>query len=120
MAPTQGRLGAAGPRLDRAILDTYGHVIPSLAEEAAAASTSTRPPVVQVVDTRYQAGRFGSGFKPRPKSVAGIREVHLPPLRGFEPLTSVMRTQGSHLATQPAAPPRTMLPSSSVAWRRKL
>ena len=24
-------------------------------------------PVLQVVDTRYQAGRFGSGFKPRPK-----------------------------------------------------
>jgi integrase len=30
-------------------------------------------PVLQVVDTRYQAGRFGSGFKPRPKSDAGIR-----------------------------------------------
>src|SRR4029453_17564040 len=34
-------------------------------------------PVLQVVDTRYQAGRFGSGFKPRPKSDAGIREVPL-------------------------------------------
>jgi integrase len=32
------------------------------------------------VDTRYQAGRFGSGFKPRPKSDAGIREVPLAPL----------------------------------------
>jgi hypothetical protein len=32
-------------------------------------------PVLQVVDTRYQAGRFGSGFKSRPKSDAGIREV---------------------------------------------
>jgi integrase len=37
-------------------------------------------PVLQVVDTRYQAGRFGSGFKPRPKSPAGIREVPLAPL----------------------------------------
>jgi integrase len=37
-------------------------------------------PVLQVVDTRYHAGRFGSGFKPRPKSDAGIREVPLAPL----------------------------------------
>jgi len=34
-------------------------------------------PVVQVVDTRYQAGRFGSGFKPRPKSRASVREIPL-------------------------------------------
>jgi integrase len=34
-------------------------------------------PVLQVVDTRYQAGRFGSGFKPRPESDTGIREVPL-------------------------------------------
>jgi integrase len=38
------------------------------------------PPVLQVVDVRYQAGRYGSGFKPRPKSDAGIREVPLAPL----------------------------------------
>jgi integrase len=37
------------------------------------------PPVLQVVDIRYQAGRFGSGFKPRPKSDAGIRELPLAP-----------------------------------------
>jgi integrase len=38
-------------------------------------------PLLQVVDTRYQAGRkFGSGFKPRPKSDAGIREIPLAPL----------------------------------------
>jgi integrase len=37
------------------------------------------PPVLQVVDIRYQAGRFGSGFKPRPKSDAGIREIPLAP-----------------------------------------
>jgi integrase len=37
-------------------------------------------PVLQVVDTRYQAGRFGSGFKPRPKSDAGLREIPLTPL----------------------------------------
>ena len=37
-------------------------------------------PVLQVVDTRYQSGRFGSGFKPRPKSDAGLREVPLAPL----------------------------------------
>ena len=34
-------------------------------------------PVLQVVDTRYQAGQFGSGFKPRPKSDAGFREIPL-------------------------------------------
>jgi integrase len=32
---------------------------------------------LQVVEVRYQAGRFGSGFKPRPKSDAGIREIPL-------------------------------------------
>jgi integrase len=37
-------------------------------------------PILQVVDTRYQAGRFGSGFKARPKSDAGIREIPLAPL----------------------------------------
>jgi integrase len=37
-------------------------------------------PVLQVGPTRYQAGRFGSGFKPRPKSDAGIRPVPLAPL----------------------------------------
>jgi integrase len=37
------------------------------------------PPCLQVVDIRYQAGRFGSGFKPRPKSDAGIREIPLAP-----------------------------------------
>jgi integrase len=37
-------------------------------------------PVLQVVDTRYQAGRFGSGFKPRPKADSGIREAPLAPL----------------------------------------
>ena len=37
------------------------------------------PPVLQVVEVRYQAGRFGSGFKPRPKSDAGIREIPLAP-----------------------------------------
>jgi integrase len=36
--------------------------------------------VLQVVDTRYQAGRFGSGLKARPKSDAGIRELPLAPL----------------------------------------
>jgi integrase len=38
-------------------------------------------PVLQVVDVRYQAGgQFGSGFKPRPKSDAGIRELPLAPM----------------------------------------
>jgi integrase len=37
-------------------------------------------PVLQVGPTRYQAGRFGSGFKPRPKSDAGIRPVPLAPV----------------------------------------
>ena len=35
-------------------------------------------PVLQVVEVRYQAGsQFGSGFKGRPKSDAGIRELPL-------------------------------------------
>jgi integrase len=33
---------------------------------------------LQVVATRYQAGQAGSGFKSRPKSEAGIRELPLP------------------------------------------
>jgi integrase len=37
-------------------------------------------PVLEVGPTRYQAGRFCSGFKPRPKSDAGIRPVPLAPL----------------------------------------
>jgi PHP family Zn ribbon phosphoesterase len=42
---------------------------------------------------------------------AGISEVStLVELRGFEPLTSAMRTQGTHLTTLPAAPCRTWLP----------
>jgi integrase len=45
-------------------------------------------PVLQVVDTRYQAGRFGSGFKPRPKSDAGIREIPLAP-----PVVEAIRRQ---------------------------
>ena len=45
------------------------------------------PPVVQVVDIGYQAGRFGSGFKPRPKSDAGIREIPLAP----EVVTAIRR-----------------------------
>jgi integrase len=37
-------------------------------------------PTVQVVDVRYQAGsHFGSGFKPRPKSDASIRQIPLAP-----------------------------------------
>jgi integrase len=35
------------------------------------------PPVIQVVATRYQAGRFGSGLKGQPKSQAGIRTIPL-------------------------------------------
>ena len=38
-------------------------------------------PVLQVVEVRYQAGgQFGSGFRGRPKSDAGIRELPLAPL----------------------------------------
>ena len=41
----------------------------------------TQPiPTLQVVDVHYQAGsHFGSGFKPRPKSDASIREIPLAP-----------------------------------------
>lgn len=35
--------------------------------------------IIQVAEVRYQAGKFGSGFKPRPKSEAGIREIPLAP-----------------------------------------
>jgi integrase len=43
-------------------------------------------PTLQVVDVRYQAGRrFGSGFKPRPKSDASIREVPLAPRSWSDP-----------------------------------
>jgi integrase len=34
-------------------------------------------PVIQIVDVRYDAGRFGRGFKPEPKSPAGVREIPL-------------------------------------------
>jgi integrase len=37
-------------------------------------------PILEVGPTRYQAGRFGSGFKPRPKSDAGIGPVPLAPV----------------------------------------
>jgi integrase len=37
------------------------------------------PPVLHVVDTRYQAGKFGSGFKPQPKSAASLRAIPLAP-----------------------------------------
>ena len=54
-------------------------------------------PVLEVGPTRYQAGRFGSGFKPRPKSDAGIRQVPLAPL-----VVEAIRRQ-----LPPAATPRT-------------
>ncbi|HEV8166412.1 MAG TPA: tyrosine-type recombinase/integrase [Actinomycetota bacterium] len=37
-----------------------------------------QPPVVQVVNVAYYAGRFGRGIKNRPKSAASVREVPLP------------------------------------------
>jgi integrase len=36
------------------------------------------PPVLQVVNVAYYAGRFGRGIKDRPKSPASVREVPLP------------------------------------------
>ena len=36
--------------------------------------------MLEVGPARYEAGRFGSSFKPRPKSDAGIRELPLAPL----------------------------------------
>jgi integrase len=36
-----------------------------------------QPPVIQVVTTRFQAGKFGSGFRGQPKSHAGIRTIPL-------------------------------------------
>jgi hypothetical protein len=49
-------------------------------------------PVLQVLDTRYRAGRFGSGFKPRPKSDTGIRELPLAPV-----VVQAIRRQHLHL-----------------------
>src|SRR5215211_6821401 len=51
----------------------------ALTPEEAGQLLARTPPVVQVVDIRYQACRFGSGFKPQPKSDAGIREIPLAP-----------------------------------------
>src|SRR5687768_4611191 len=42
--------------------------------------TSTEPCRCSRSAPRYQAGRFGNGFKPHPKSDAGIRPVPLAPL----------------------------------------
>jgi integrase len=51
-------------------------------------------PVLQVVDVRYQAGgQFGSGFKSRPKSDAGIRELPLAPL-GIESIRRQLPLEG--------------------------
>src|SRR6266542_3223379 len=66
-------------------------------------------PVVQVVDTRYEAGKFGSGFKPRPKSRASVREIplarqvveaicrQLPPHAGADTLVFTGPGGGNHV-----------------------
>jgi integrase len=56
-------------------------------------------PVLQVVDTRYQAGRFGSGFKPRPKSDAGIRKIPLAPLVVEDASERFQRALSSFIST---------------------
>jgi hypothetical protein len=65
-------------------------------------------PVLQVVDTRYQAGRFGSGFKPRPKSDAGIREI--PWLRWWS-----RRSAGSCRPSLTLTPWSSPLPAAAMA-----
>jgi integrase len=81
----------AGLLLARVPLSWWGHVLTLLGTGLRFGELAglrrrrvhlDRPvPVLQVVDVRYQAGRqFGSGFKPRPKSDAGIREIPLAPL----------------------------------------
>jgi hypothetical protein len=70
-------------------------------------------PTLQVVDVRYQAGsHFGSGFKPRPKSDASIREVPL------APRWSRRSAAASHPATIPplcCSPGLAAAPASAVA-----
>jgi len=64
-------------------------------------------PTLQVVDVRYQAGsQFGSGFKPRPKSDASIRETPL------APRWSRRSAGGSHPA---AIPPLSCSPGPAAA-----
>ena len=77
----QRRLSAPSPHLSR--LDT----LKPIRKQSLAGLRSRRVrldrsvPVLQVVEVRYQAGsQFGSGFKGRPKSDAGIRELPLTPL----------------------------------------
>jgi hypothetical protein len=55
------------------------------------------PPVLQVVDIRYQAGRFGSGFKPRPKATPASASSRSP-LRSSRPSVD---------SSQPAPTPAT-------------
>jgi integrase len=85
------------------------------------------PAVLQVVDVRYRAGRFGSGFKPRPKSDAGIREIPLAPLvveairRQLPPGADPMRWCSPARAaatTWPPAPGRCSPDTASVACTR--
>jgi integrase len=64
------------------------------------------PPVIQVVTTRYQAGKFGSGFKGQPKSQAGIRTIPLTPQ-----VAEAVRRQLAQ------APPATTSPSP-IPWCR--
>jgi hypothetical protein len=45
-----------------------------------------------------------------PPRVGACGVLCLVELRGFEPLTSAMRTQGSHLTTPPSVSPRTVVP----------
>jgi integrase len=75
----------AGRLLARVPLFWWDHVLTLLGTGlrfGELAGLRRRPvPVLQVVDVRYQAGRqFGSGFRPRPKSDAGIREIPLAPI----------------------------------------
>ena len=63
--------------------------------------------MLEVGPTRYEAGRFGSGFKPRPKSDAGIRQVPLAPLV----------VEAIHRQLPPAATPTTWCPPVPAAAR---
>jgi hypothetical protein len=60
----------------------------------------TAVPVLQVVDVRYQAGRFGSGFKPRPSrpGVVGYLVVRVLAGRGGEEPAKLLITPAASRA----------------------
>jgi integrase len=61
------------------------------------------PPVVQVVDIRYQAGRFGSGFKPQPRATPASVRSRSPP-RSWRPSAAGSRPAPTPMTWSSPAP----------------